>query len=184
VVTVNAVLISEDNPPAGEPAIEWILLTSLPIDSFDQVCTVVDYYTCRWEIETYFRVLKSGCAVEELQLETADRFVNCLTVYLIVAWRVLFVMSLSREQPDLPCEAIFTTEEWQAVYQIVKKEGVLTMPNLGEMVVMVASLGGYLNRKHDAHPGPQTIWIGLQRVRDFAIAWKAFQTFQAGQKDV
>ena len=183
-ITVNAVLVGELNPPDGEPAIEWLLLTSLPICSFDQICCIIQYYTCRWEIEIYFRVLKSGCVVEDLQLETADRFVNCLTLYLIVAWRVLFVMRLGRECPDLPCEAVFTTEEWQSVYQIVQGKAAPKMPRLGEMVVMVASLGGYLNRKQDGPPGPKAIWVGMQRTRDFALAWKAFLAFQAMQRVV
>jgi hypothetical protein len=178
------VLVCEVDPSAGEPAIEWLLLTSLPASTFDQVCLIIKYYTCRWEIEVYFRVVKSGCAVQELQLETVDRFVNCLTLYLIVAWRVLFVMRLGRECPDLPCEAVFTTEEWQAVYQIVQRKQAEKMPTLGEMVIMIAGLGGYLNRKTDGPPGPQSMWIGMQRARDFALAWAAFLAFQAAQRVV
>jgi hypothetical protein len=173
-VTVNAVLVREVDPPPGEPAIEWLLLTSLPVDAFTQAGTVIEYYTCRWVIEVFFRVLKSGCTVEDLQLETVARFTNCLALYLIVAWRVLFVMRLGRDCPDLPCEAVFTEAEWRGVYQIVKRRPATTMPSLGEMVVMIAELGGYLNRKHDGPPGPQTIWIGLQRTRDFALAWSVF----------
>lgn len=178
-VEINAVLVREVDPPDGEPAIEWLLLTSLPIGAFAQACDIIHYYTCRWEIEMFFRVVKGGCAVQELQLETAERFVNCLTLYLIVAWRVLFVMRLGRERPELPCEAVFAAEEWQAVYQIVHRKPATKMPSLGEMVIMIAGLGGHLNRKHDGPPGPQTIWIGMQRTRDFAIAWSAFTAFHA-----
>ena len=178
-VTINAVLVREVAPPADEPAIEWLLLTSLPIGTFDQVCDIIHYYTCRWEIEVFFRVLKSGCGVQELQLETAARFVNCLTLYLIVAWRVLFVMRLGRECPEMPCEAVFTPEEWRSVYQIVHHKSAATMPSLGEMVILIAGLGGYMNRKHDGPPGPQTLWIGMQRTRDFALAWSAFAAPQA-----
>jgi Transposase DNA-binding/Transposase Tn5 dimerisation domain len=176
---VNAVLVREVDPPAGEPPIEWLLLTSLPVETFAQACNVIHYYTCRWEIEVFFRVLKSGCTVEELQLETVERFTNCLALYLIVAWRVLFVMRLGRECPEMPCEAAFTEEEWRAVYQIVKGKPAPAMPSLGAMMVMVAELGGYLNRKHDGPPGPQTLWIGLQRARDFALAWSIFTAPQA-----
>lgn len=173
-LTVNAVLVREIDPPDGEPAIEWLLLTSLPVETFAEACDVIHYYACRWEIEVFFRVLKSGCTVEELQLETLARFTNCLTLYLIVAWRVLFVMRLGRECPDMPCAAAFTEEEWRAVYQIVKGKPAAAMPTLGAMMIMIAELGGYLNRKHDGPPGPQTIWIGLQRARDFALAWSIF----------
>jgi hypothetical protein len=173
-VKINAVLVREIDPPADEPAIEWLLLTSLPVETFDQACTVTRYYTCRWEIEVFFRVLKSGCTVQELQLETVERFENCLTLYLIVAWRVLFAMRLGRDCPEMPCETVFAPEEWRSVYHISNDKPATTMPSLGEILTMIAGLGGYLNRKHDGPAGPQTIWIGMQRARDFALAWSAF----------
>ncbi len=172
-VPVYAVLVRELDPPAGEAAIEWLLLTSLPADTFAQACEVIDYYTCRWEVEIYFRVLKGGCAVEELQFETTERFVNCLAVYQVVAWRVLFTLRLGRECPEMPCDAVFTEAEWRAVYQVMKRQPAAAVPSLGEMVRWVAQLGGYLGRKGDGPPGPQTLWIGLQRTRDFALAWSA-----------
>lgn len=173
-VEVNAVRVREIDPPPSEPPVEWLLLTSLAVETFALACTVLHYYTCRWEIEVFFRVLKSGGTVEELQLETVERFTSCLALYLIVAWRVLFVMRLGRACPEMPCEAVFTEAEWRAVYQIVKREPARVMPSLGEMLVLIAELGGYLHRKHDGPPGPQTIWIGLQRARDFALAWSIF----------
>ena len=173
---VNAVLVREVDPPPGEPAIEWLLLTSLAVDTFAPAVTAIEYYTCRWEIEVFFRVLKSGCTVEDLQLETVERFTNCLALYLIVAWRMLLVMRLGRECPEMPAEAVFTEAEWRAVYQIVRRRPATAMPSLGELLGMIAELGGYLNRKHDGPPGPQTIWIGLQRTRDFALAWSVFTT--------
>jgi hypothetical protein len=172
---VNAVLVREENPPAGAEPIEWLLLTSLPIGTLAEIQTVVEYYCCRWEIEIYFRVLKSGCGVEELQLEKAERFTACLAVYMIVAWRVLFVLMMGRKCPELPCDAVFTEEEWQSVYWVVKKQPPpKTAPSLERMIELVASLGGYLGRKHDGPPGPQTLWIGLQRMRDYATAWTIF----------
>ena len=153
------------------PKAEWLLLTSLPVDTFAQAVTAIEYYTCRWEIEVFFRVLKSGCTVEDLQLETVERFTNCVALYLIVAWRVLFVMRLGWECPEMPAEAVFTEAEWRAACQIVRRRPATAMPSLGEVLVMIAELGGYPNRKQDGPPGPQTIWIGLQRTRDFALAW-------------
>ena len=82
-----------------------LLLTSLPIETFEQVCTVIDYYTCRWQIEVYFRVLKSGCKVEDRQFEDADRYLPCLALYMVVAWRVMYVIMLGREYPDMSCAA-------------------------------------------------------------------------------
>jgi transposase-like protein/transposase Tn5 family protein len=174
-VPVQAVLVRQTDPPAGEDPIEWLLLTSLAAATFAQACEVIGYYTCRWEVEVYFRVLKGGCAVEELQFETTGRFVNCLAVYQIVAWRVLFALRLGRECPEVPCGVVFAEVEWRAVYQVMRGRAARAMPSLGEMVTWVARLGGYLNRKGDGPPGPQTMWIGLQRARDFALVWSAIK---------
>ena len=113
-VKVNVVWVRETKPPAGEEPVEWILLTSLPVDTFEQACLVADYYACRWQIEIYFKVLKSGCQVEKLQLQTADRIKPCLAIYMIVAWRVLYTTMLGRECPQLSCEIIFSEAEWKS----------------------------------------------------------------------
>ena len=184
-VTVSAILVLEEHPPQGEEPIEWLLLTSLPIGTFAAVQTVIDYYCCRWEIEVYFRVLKGGCRVEELQLETTERLEACLAVYLIVAWRVLYVLMLGRECPQLRCDGVLSEAEWKSVYQVVtNRQPPGEPPSLGEMVPLIAELGGYLGRKHDGPPGPKAIWIGLQRMRDFALAWTLFRPTPARPKDV
>jgi hypothetical protein len=172
---VHAVLVREADPPAGAAAIEWLLLTSLPAATFDQACDVIHDYTCRWEAEVYFRALKSGCAVEELQFETTARFTNCLAVYQIVAWRVLFALRLGRECPEVPCDVVFSEAEWRSVYQVTQRRTATAVPRLGDLVTWIAELGGYLNRKGDGPPGPQTMWIGMQRARDFALAWTAIK---------
>jgi hypothetical protein len=168
-VEINAVLVRETNAPEGEEAIEWLLLTSLPINSWKKVCRVIDYYCCRWQIELYFRVLKSGCQVEKLQLETAKRFKACVALYMIVAWRVMYTLMMGRECPELPCDQIFGDDEWKSVYAVVQREvPPKKPPTIGEIVPMIASLGGYLGRMHDGPPGPKVMWIGMQRMADLA----------------
>jgi Transposase DNA-binding/Transposase Tn5 dimerisation domain len=175
-IYVNAILAKEERPPAGEEPIAWLLLTSLPIARFDEATSVLDYYCCRWEIEIYFRTLKSGCKIEELQFERQDRLEVCLAMYMIAAWRVLHVLMLGRECPKMRCDAVLSEAEWKSAYVIVTgEEAPAKPPLLGDMIKRIAELGGYLNRKHDGPPGPQTMWIGLQRMRDFAIAWTAFR---------
>jgi hypothetical protein len=174
-VWLNVILVREENPPEGEEPIEWLLLTSLSVETFAEACKVIDYYCCRWEIEVYFRVLKSGCKIEDLQFQAEERFQVCLAMYMIVAWRVLHVLKLGRECPDMSCEAVFTEAEWKSVFVIANRsKAPKKPPTLGELIPMIASMGGYLGRKHDGPPGPQTMWIGLQRMRDFALAWSAF----------
>lgn len=174
-VTVHVVLVSEIDPPDDEPPVEWLLLTSLPIDNQEQVRQVIQYYCVRWMIEILFRTLKSGCRAEKRRFEHLDRFLPCLAVYLIVAWRTLYVCRLGREFPDIDCEAVFEPSEWKSVYQVVhRKPPPDKPPRLQEMVRLVAQLGGYINRKRDDEPGPQTVWLGLQRLHDIALCWQIF----------
>ncbi len=173
--SVNVVLITEVDPPEGDTPVEWILLTSLPIENVEQVRTVIQYYCIRWMIEVFFRTLKSGCRVEERRLEHIDRVLPCLAVYLVVAWRTLYVCRLGREFPEISCEAVFEPAEWKSVYHVVRKTPPpSTPPTLHEMIRMVAQLGGYVNRKRADEPGPQTVWLGLQRTHDIANCWLIF----------
>jgi Transposase DNA-binding/Transposase Tn5 dimerisation domain/Transposase DDE domain len=173
-VTVNVVLVREPNPPPGEPPVEWLLVTTLPIDTPALVRTIVAYYCVRWGIEILFRTLKSGCRIEGRRFEHIDRLLPCLGVYLIVAWRTLFVCHLGRECPELDCEAIFEPSEWKAVWVAVhNRKPPKKAPRLSAMVHLIASLGGYIERKN-SEPGAQTVWIGLQRMYDLAWAWERF----------
>ena len=173
-VTVNVVIVHEPNPPAGETAVEWILVTTLPIYTPEMVRAVVAYYCIRWSIEILFRTLKSGCRIERRRFEHIERVLPCVAMYLIVAWRVLYVCRLGRICPDMDCEAIFEPSEWKAVWVAVKRrQPPKKPPRLAEMVHLVASLGGYIERR-DSEPGTQTLWIGLQRAYDLAWAWDAF----------
>ena len=173
-VPVTAVLAREEAPPKGVEAVEWLLLTTCTVDTFEQACEIMSWYLARWSIELFFKILKSGCKVEELQLEHFDRLEPALAMYLIIAWRVLVLTTLGRECPDWPCDVVFETKEWQAAYTVAKKAPPpKTPPSLEQMVRIVAGFGGFLNRKRDGFPGSKTLWIGLQRVQDFALALAA-----------
>ncbi len=174
-VTVNAVLVRETNPPPGEEPVEWLLLTSLPISSLEEVRQVIAFYCVRWMVEVFFRTLKSGCRVEQRRFEHIDRQLRCLAVYLIVAWRTLYVCRLGRSCPEMSCEAIFEAAEWKAVYRVVtKQQPPKKPPTLAEMVKLIARLGGYVDRPREDAPGPQTVWLGLQRMHDLATCWRLF----------
>jgi hypothetical protein len=173
-VTVNVVLVEETDPPENCEPIQWLLVTTLPINDPEQVKTIVQSYCIRWQIEIYFRTIKSGCRIEERQFETLDRLMNCVAVYSIIAWRIMYLCRLGRECPDLDCEVVFEASEWKSVYAIVKKKDPpSTPPRLNEIIRMIASFGGYVNRK-STEPGPQTLWVGLQRTYDLSTAWEAF----------
>jgi len=175
-VTVNVVMVSEPNPPAGEVAVEWILVTTLPIQTVEQVRQIIQYYCVRWMIEVLFRIWKSGCRIEWRRLEHLDRWLPCLALYWIVAWRVLMLCRMGRGCPDMDCEVLFEPAEWQSVWGVTGQGPVpQEPPKLGVMVRLVAQLGGYVNRPNRVDPpGPQTLWLGLQRMYDLAWAWNTF----------
>lgn len=180
-IQVNAVLVREIDPPPGETPIEWLLLTSLPISSVEEVLRVIQTYCIRWMIEIFFRVVKQGCRVEKRRFEYMDNAKRFLAVALLVSWRTLYVTRLGRDFPEMSCEAVFTASEWKSVYQITqKKRPPKKAPKLQEMVRMVAQLGGYVNRARKDEPGAETIWKGLQRMHDMALCWDMF----GGGKDV
>ena len=179
-VSVTALLATEPNPPAGEDPLEWLLLTNLPVETPEQASEKLLWYLCRWQVEIYFKVLKSGCRIEELQLETRERLEPALAFYMIIAWRVLYLTMLGRECPEMSCDAVFADQEWRAVYLVTQRKPPPEQPpSLDTMVRMVASLGGFLNRKSDGFPGPKTLWIGLQRVPDFVLALEAQRSVTA-----
>lgn len=170
----NVVLVEEVNPVDGTVPIQWILITSLPIDTAEAIQRIVAYYCARWQIEIYFRTLKSGCRIQERHFETMSRLENCLALYSVIAWKVLYLCRIGETCPDLPCDVIFSDSEWKAVYMVTEQEPAPgEPPNINEMIRMIASLGGYVSRQ-TTRPGTQTLWIGLQRSYDLARGWDAF----------
>ena len=172
-IEVFAIHAKEITPDRKSDLISWRLLTTLPIDSLEDSLRAVELYSRRWLIEQHFRVLKSGCKIEERQFEEADRLANCLAADSIVAWMVLYLTIVGRETPDLPCTVIFEECEWKAVWVYVnqKPDPPETPPSLGEFVALVGRLGGHLGRKGDGYPGSETLWKGLRRVPDLAGMW-------------
>lgn len=173
-VEINLVLIEEVDAPEGCEPVSWLLATSLPIETEENTRDIVTAYRQRWQIEVFFRTLKSGCRIESRQFERITRVLNSVALYSIIAWRVMYLSRLGRQCPDLCCEVIFDPAEWQAVYSVVhQKAPPKKPPKLNAVVRMIASLGGYIDRK-DTEPGTQTLWIGLQRIFDLSNAWQTF----------
>ncbi len=174
-VEITAILCTEIRVPKGAEAIEWLLITDMPASNFEEACEKIRWYTCRWQIEIFFKTLKSGCKIEKLQL-TDENFKICLSFYLIIAWRILYIVIIGRSCPDISCEYVFSREEWQTVVVVLhRKRPPKYPPTLNEMTRMVASLGGYLNRKSDPEPGVKTIWIGLRNLQEHLKAKEAFE---------
>ncbi len=159
-VTLTAILVTETEPPEG-------------------VAQCVIWYRYRWLIERYHFVLKSGCHLEKLQLETVERLERALATYCLVAWRLLYLTYLARKTPDASCEVFFQPYEWQALYAFSYQTNILPLspPSLCEATRLVAKLGGFLARASDGEPGVQTIWRGLRRLDDLAAMWLLLLSF-------
>ena len=155
----------KDKKTDNEP-IEWMLLTTVPVGSFEDATKRVEWYSGRWGIEVYHRTLKSGCRIKDRQFGTADRLETCLGVDMVVAWRIYYLTMLGRETPDLPCTVFFKDVEWKALYCYIRKSPVLPEqpPSLGEAMRMVGRLGGHMGRKGDGPPGTQVLWRGLMHL--------------------
>lgn len=184
-LSIWVVVAEEIDPPEGEEPIVWILNTSFAAKSFEQAQKIVKLYVQRWQIEVFFRILKSGCRIEELQLRSEHSLFNAIMLYLVIAWRIHYLTHLGRNVPDLPCSVFFEPAEWKATVAIaltIRKKRRSKKPRfddtgeptLKEMMDLVAELGGYLARKNDPPPGAQCLWQGLMQVRCYAQAWLAF----------
>jgi hypothetical protein len=182
---VVVVLSREEAPPPGvkEP-LEWMLLSTAPLwpDRGQAVASLADaveriqWYAGRWGIEVFHRILKSGCQIEDRQLGAADRLEACLAIDAVVAWRIHHLTWLGRVTPELPCDTVFDDDLWKGVIVFrTRKPPPAKPPTLREMIRMIAGLGGFLGRKSDGQPGTQTLWRGLQRADDIAIAFRGFR---------
>ena len=98
-------------------------------------------------------------------------FLVSRAIYLIIAWRILHLVTLGRDCPHLPCEVVFAPEEWQAAWLMAKRlPPPEEPPTLGEMVRIVAGFGGFLGRKGDGHPGPKALWEGMLKLMAYVEA--------------
>lgn len=167
-VQATCVVAQERNAPTGVKPVEWRLLTNRPVDGLEACVELIDWYRARWEIETFFNVLKNGCRVEALQLGTIERLERALALFMVVAWRIARLMRLGRTCPDLDAELFFEPDEWKAAYILHRKPVPKKPPKLNTVLRLVAGLGGFLARKGDGEPGVKTIWLGMQRIVDFA----------------
>ena len=178
-VEVSAVYVREIEPPASG-ALEWMLLTSLPLESAEAAKQVVDWYGARWEIELYFRILKQGCRVEELRLASGERLERGLAVYQIIAWRVHHLTQIARAHPDAPCSGVLAPEEWRTLCALhTRKPPPQKPPPLRQAVRWLAQLGGFLARKHDGEPGVETTWRGYMRLLQSIRALEIHAEIQA-----
>lgn len=167
----------EEQPPENNEPVEWFLLTTLKIASAEDAEQCLHWYILRWRIEDWHRVLKSGCRVEDLAHETAERLRRAIAINMVIAWRIMLMTLLSREVPDLPAEVMFSDFEIRALKAYAEKARLKQPATLKQAVVLIGKIGGYIGRKRDPPPGHQILWQGF---REFEFICLGFGLLDSG----
>jgi hypothetical protein len=180
-VAAWAVYVREMDPPAGTAGLEWMLLTTVPVETVEQAFERLQWYARRWGIEVFHRVLKSGCRIEDRQLQTGDSLQACLALDLVVAWRIYWLVKQGRETPTAPCTVLLEADEWRALYATVRQADPPATPlALRAAVRMIAALGGFIGRPRD-EPGTITVWRGLARLDAIVLGFRAARRLYAAR---
>ena len=167
----------EPNPPAGLEALDWMLLTDMPITNGQEAWEKVQWYCRRWGIEEWHRILKSGCGVEKREFKSAENLQRVLAFDLIVAWRVMACLKAGRTHPELPAAAFYTPVELAVLGATLKKKGLRLSEHstLAEVNGLVAQWGGYAGRRGDGPPGAESLRIGITHLLAAAMGWTLCQ---------
>lgn len=185
VVTLGAVLICEQGttPPDEEP-IEWLLLTTHPVETFADACLVIRGYTCRWRVEEFHKTWKSVCGVEKNQLRTPAAIKKWATILACTAMRIERLKYLARTEPELPATAELTPVELEAIVLLRKPSGYRpgTVPTIAVAVRWIADIGGYTGKSSGGPPGTIVIGRGLERVQTVATALRNLADLKAERK--
>jgi hypothetical protein len=169
-ITVNVVRVHELEAPPEVAPVEWVLLTNEPVTTPEEAMVVVDYYRARWLIEEYFKALKTGCEIEKLQLESYASLRNALALYIPVAWTLLFLRNLARDEPHAPALRVLSSTQVQ-VLRAFSPMKLGEAPTLAEAMLAVAMMGGYM--KHKVGPGWLVLARGMQDLVLYERGWLA-----------
>ena len=168
-LSLTVIHAHERGKPVGRKPIHWKLLTDLPVKDLASAIEKLDWYAQRWKIETFHKVLKSGCKVEQAKLRTAGRLTNLIAVFCIIAWRVFWLTMVNRTNPRMSSQAVFTDTEIAILDQLSGQVNSPRKRNVAHYLKVVAMLGGYLARARDPPPGNMVLWRGLSRLTDIHL---------------
>ena len=152
----------EPTPPAGQEPLEWLLLTTVPIEDATDAWERVGWYKCRWLLEEFHKVLKTGCVMEDRLVQSVESQWKLLGILTPVAMRLLWLRQTAQLAPETPATEIVSHQIVQLVCLLAKRPKVTLTAR--ELWRTIAGFGGYLGRKSDGPPGWQTLWKGWRYV--------------------
>jgi hypothetical protein len=153
-----------DYPAELKEPIDWMLLTTVKTESFEDACQRLSWYSRRWGIEVYHRTIKSGCRIEDRRLDDADSIEACLAIDIVVAWRIYWLTMLGREKPDTPCDQILSEDQWRVLSAWATGTMADKAPSAQQATRWIGKLGGWLSRGKLDNPGTTCMWRGLVRL--------------------
>lgn len=160
----------EPEQPTDRPRIDWKLITDLPVHGQEDAIEKLRWYAMRWKIETFHKILKSGCRAEQARLRTAERLVNLISVFCILSWRVFWMTMINRSAPNAGPDLALTDVETTLLDRLVPdKNPPPRKKTLSIYLTKIARLGGYLARASDPPPGNTVMWRGLSRLTDIRL---------------
>lgn len=165
---VYAVYALEIEPPAGEEAVSWMLLTTESITTSADAATILRWYTYRWHIEEYHKILKSGCKAESYRL-AAPGMEALLGFLSVIAAELLRVTYVHRTQPDALAENVLTTLQID-----VLKARTSSLPKVLTVawaIEAIGQLGGYLGHRKSTPIGIQVLWRGWLKLASLCEGW-------------
>jgi len=174
VLNLWAIEAVEINAPAGCEPLHWKLLSSMPAPDVQSVQRQLRWYTRRWGIEVFHRTLKSGLKCEARRLRSLEKLQRALSLDIIVAWRLMALRDAARQQPEAAAAGWLDQDECLVLVAWATRtapQGQPT-PGIGQAVLWIARLGGYLARKNDPPPGLQVLWRGLHHLHAMSLTWK------------
>jgi hypothetical protein len=181
-IRVSIVHVVEESPPEGVKKLEWFLLTTIEVSSPAEAEDCLHWYSLRWRIEDWHRVLKTGCRIEELQHESAERLKRAIAINMVIAWRIMLMTLLGRETPELPMEVLFSDIEIQVLQAFAPTVRKPLPQCLKDAVTLTAMLGGYVMRRDP--PGNQVLWRGYTQLRFMCIGFEIARSRDGPAGDV
>ena len=172
-VVVTVIHATEKSPPPHRSAIDWKLITNLPVRTNEEAVEKLHWYARRWKIEVFHKILKSGCRAEDARLRTADRLANLIAIFCVLSWRTFWMTMVNRLVPGAPATLAITEEECTILDSIAPDPPGSTTAdrNIGRYLTKIARLGGYLARAHDPPPGNIVMWRGWHRLMDISAGY-------------